>query len=138
MEYQIQLNNIKNSYENSSKEGVRNVEKELDELKIEIQSMKSNNKLIKNPEIGKLSEDKEIELRCYSNEDSAFCYIKTINLKEKFSNYIDSINSKYSIDIKGNIFKYDGKIIDKEKSLIENRIFKNSIIIMQKGKEKVF
>jgi len=46
LEYQIQINNIKNEYENKSKINQINLEKELDELKNEIIKIKSNNKIL--------------------------------------------------------------------------------------------
>ena len=46
--------------------------------------------------------------------------------------FIDNLIKEYSFNVNDYIFKYDGKEIDKNKSLIENDIEKNIIIIMKK------
>ena len=131
LEYKIQLNDIKNEYENKLKMNQRDLEKEVDELKKEIQTLNLNDKLPKN---NSNLEDKEIEIRCYSNDDSKFYYSTKIHLSEKFSCFIDCLIKKHSFNIIDYKFKYDGKNIDKNKSLIENGISNNIIIIMEKKK----
>ena len=131
LEYKIQLNDIKNEYENKLKMNQRNLEKEVDELKKEIQTLDLNNKLPKN---NSNLEDREIEIRCYSNDDSKFYYNTKIHLSQKFSFFIDSLITKYSLNINDYKFKYDGKQLDRNKSLIENGISDNFIIIMEKKK----
>ena len=84
LEYQIQLNDIRNEYEAKSKINQRNLEKEVDELKKEMNTLHINNKLDKTQ---KNFEDKEIEIRCYSNEDNKFFYDVQIRLSQNFSNF---------------------------------------------------
>ena len=134
LEYKIQLNDIKNEYENKLKMNQRNLEKEVDELKKEIQTFNLNNKLPKN---NSNLEDKEIEIRCHSNDYSKFFYNNKIHLSEKFSCFIDSLITKHSFKINDYKFKYDGKQLDKNKSLIENGISDNFIIIMEKKKNEI-
>ena len=102
LEYKIQLNDIKNEYENKLKMNQRNLEKEVDELKKGIQTLDLNNKLPKN---NSNLEDREIEIRCYSNDDSKFYYNTKIHLSEKFSFFIDSLITKYSLNINDYKFK---------------------------------
>ena len=135
LEYQIQINNIKIEYENKSKVKQKNLEKELDELKSQIQTLKTNNNLIKESKNVKEYINKEIELRCYSNEDNKFYYSKKVHLSENFSYFIKDIMENHSFNANDYIFKYDGKEIDKTKSLIENGIKDNIIIIIEKKKK---
>ena len=129
LEYQIQINNIKNEYNNKS-----NIEKELNELKQEIQELKSKKEFLKKniKENENELKDKEIELRCYSNENKNFYFTKTVYLSDLFNIFINCLMNENSINIKDYIFTYDGKEIDKSKSLRENGILNNTIVIMKK------
>jgi len=133
LEYKIQLNDIKNEYENKLKMNQRNLEKEVDELKKEINTLNLNNILTKN---NSNLEDKEIEIRCYSNDDNKFYYNTRIHLSEKFSCFIDTLITKHSFNANDYKFKYDGKQLDKNKSLIENGISDSFIVVMEKKKKE--
>jgi hypothetical protein len=54
-------------------------------------------------------EDKKIEIKYYSNDDSKFYYNTKIHLSEKFSCFIDNLITKHSFNFNDYKFKYDGK-----------------------------